>query len=168
MSFKAVVTRKAVFILIAGLLPLAACAVEFSVGVGLSDGGDNPALQRDYARLEQDIRALQRLERQLDDLGRQDPPASLQEGEKGEWLRQSAALLKQAEEAAALADEVENYLHGSRHDTRSAGLFDYQAAKFKITQQLDAMEDAAKKYALKGQAASQRRDAAVKQMAATF
>ncbi|HEX5057143.1 MAG TPA: hypothetical protein VFX02_11690 [Gammaproteobacteria bacterium] len=169
MNFKASIRPGAVFILIAILLPLRANALEFSVGVGLSDGGDeNAVLQHEYARLEQDIRALRQLERQLEHLGRQEPPASLGDAERAEWRQQSAALLTQSGEVARLAGETGEYLQESRHGSGSAMLFDYQAAKFKITQRLDAIGNEAKKYAPRGRAAIERRDNAVKLMAATF
>jgi hypothetical protein len=169
MIFKAWVPPRAVFILIIALLPGSVAALDFSVGVGLSDGrDDNADLQHEYARLEQDIRALRQLARQLEHLGRQEPAAALPDGEQGEWRQQSAALLTQSGEVGRLADESAEYLLESRHGSGSARLFDYQSAKFKITQRLDAMEDAAKKYAPRGQAAIKRRDNAVKLIAATF
>lgn len=160
------ISLKIVFILIAGLLSARVCAVEFSVGIGLSDGQDTAAREQDYARLERDIRALRSLERQLDRLGRQDPPAQLQDEARAEWQRQSEWLLQQSKEVAALAEEVEEYLRESRH---AAGrLFDYQSAKFKSVQRLDAMEDAAEKYRIKGEAAAERQQRAVKLIARTY
>lgn len=167
MHCKAIITPpRIVFILIAGLLSATACAVELSVGVGLSDGRDNAAREQDYARLERDIRALQTLERQLDRLGRQDPPAKLQDEGRAEWQRQSEWLLQQSKEVAALAAEVEEYLRESRH--AAVQLFDYQSARFKSVQRLDAMEAAAEKYPIKGEAAAERQQRAVKLIARTY
>jgi hypothetical protein len=155
-------------ILLAGLLPAVAGAIEFRVGVGLSDGRDNAALQSDYARLERDIRALRKLERQLERLGRQEPPSQQGEDERAEWQRQSEWLLRQSEEVADLAGELDDYLRESRYGSTAAAFFDYQSAKFRSVQRLDDMQAEAKKYPFKGQAASERRDRAVKQIAATF
>lgn len=168
MYCKAIITPLGiVFILIAGLLSASAPrAVELSVGVGLSDGRDNAAREQDYARLERDIRSLQTLERQLDRLGRQDPPEKLQDEGRAEWQRQSEWLLQQSKEVAALAAEVEEYLRESRH--AAARVFDYQSAKFKSVQRLDAMEAAAEKYPVKDEAAAERQQRAVKLIARTY
>lgn len=159
---------KTVFVLIAALLPAIAGAAEFSVGIGLSDGRDNAVREQDYARLERDIRALRSLERQLERLARQEPPAPLQDDARGEWQRQSEWLLRQSEEVSSLAEEVDEYLRESRHGSRGFEVFDYQAAKFKSVQRLDAMEAAAKKYPLKGEAAAERQQRAMKLIARTY
>jgi hypothetical protein len=156
------------YMLLAGLLPAVADAVEFRVGVGLSDGRDNAALQSDYARLERDVRALRKLESQLERLAGQELPSQPGEDERAEWQRQSEWLLRQSEEVADLAGELDDYLRESRYGSTAAAFFDYQSAKFRSVQRLDAIKTEAKKYPLKGQAASERRDRAVKQIAATF
>jgi hypothetical protein len=152
-----------VFILITGFLPAAADAVEFGVGVGLSDGSrDNPALQQDYARLRQDIRSLKTLEKQLDRLGRKDAPAELADAARGEWERQSKWLLEQSREVADLAAEMEDYLQQFAGGSAASGFFDYQATKFKMHTRLDTIENAANKYALEGKQAVERQNGAVK------
>jgi hypothetical protein len=157
-----------VVILIAGLWPAAGTAAEFSVGVGLSEGGDPAAWQQELARLRQDIRALRKLEQQLDRLGRREAPAGLPGGESEEWSRQSEWLSGQAKEVAALAGEAEDYLHESGHGAVAAGLFDYQSMKFRIVQRLDAVEAAAEKYEVQGAQAVERQRNAVKSIARTF
>lgn len=154
-----------VFILISGLFPATSGALEFSVGVGLSNGKDNAELQQDFARLQQDIRALRTLERQLERLAGQEAASDLQGVENAEWRRQSDWLLEQAGEVAELADEAEEYLQDARH---GAGFFDYQAVKFKSSQRLDTIRQAAKKYAPKGKAAVERQNRAVELIARTY
>ena len=160
--------KKIVFILMGFWLPLYSGAVELSVGIGLSDGRDNASLQQDYARLQQDIRALRALEHGLESLARQEQPSSLQDEEKAEWQSQSGWLLAQAGKVTELVDEAEGYLQESRHTTRSPQLFDYQAAKFKTARRLDAIEDAAKEYTVRGEAAAERQNRAVKLVVNTF
>jgi hypothetical protein len=158
-----------VFILITGLLPAAAGAVEFGVGVGLSDGSrDNPALQQDYARLKQDIRSLETLEKQLDRLGRKDAPAKLADAARGEWERQSKWLLEQSREVADLAAEMEDYLQQFTGGSAASGFFDYQATKFKMRNRLDTIENAAKKYALEDKQAVERQSDAVKLISRSY
>jgi hypothetical protein len=157
-----------VFILIIGLLPIAAGAVQLGVGVGLSDGHDHAAMQQDFAQLKQDIRATVMLERQLDRLGRQDMQQDLSEAEKAEWLQQSEWLLRQAREVAGLADELEEYQQEFMRGSPSLELFDYQGVKFKSRNRLDAIEDAAEKYTVQGKQAAERQKNAVKAIAVTF
>lgn len=159
---------KIVSLLIAGLLPAFAVAIEFNVGIGLSDGNDNAAQQQEYARLRQDIRSLRLLEQNLDQLGREEPPAELQNEESGEWRQQSEWLLKQSEEVARLAGQAADYLQDFTQGSAAVELFDYQAAKFKNQQRLDAIEDAAKKYTIKGKEAIERQDRAIKLITRTY
>ncbi len=159
---------RSVFILIAALLPAVAGALELGVGVGLSNGRDNAALQQDFARLKQDVRAVVMLERQLDQLGRQDSPQGLTEEESAEWRRQSEWLLQQAKEVAGLADELKEYQQEFTRGSSSPGMFDYQSVKFKSVGRLDAIEDAAEKFALQGKRAIERQQNAVKAISITF
>lgn len=159
---------KIVLILITCLVPALTGAVEFSVGIGLADGRDNAALQHDFARLQQDVRALRGLEQQLARLARQEPSSPLQDAENAEWRQQSEWLLKQSVEVAELADELEEYLQEARHGAGAPNLFDYQGAKFKSSQRLDTIKHEAKKYTLKGKAAVERQTRAVKFIATIY
>jgi hypothetical protein len=158
-----------VFILITGLWSVAVPAIEFNVGVGLSDGSrDNPALQSDYARLRQDIRALEILGSQLERLGREEAPSALEDGANQEWGQQSEWLLQQSKDVTALAAETEEYLRQFTQGSAGSSLFDYQSAKFRSRQRLDAIEDGAKRYALRGTRAAERQSRAVKLIARTY
>ncbi len=158
-----------VFLLILGLWASTLYAVEFGVGVGLSDGNrDNLEMQQDYARLKQDIRSLQTLEKQLDRLGGEDAPAELGDTAGEEWRRQSDWLLEQSREVADLAAEIEEYLQQFTGGSAASGFFDYQATKFKMHSRLDTIENAARKYALEGKLAVERQNRAVKLIARSF
>ena len=149
-----------ILIAITALLPTTVVAVELGIGIGLSDGSrDDPSLQRDYARLQQDIRSLQTLERHLDKLSRDDA-ASLKDAELQEWQQQSEWLRKQSEAVRDLVNELDTYLTHHRSGVRSFEPFDYQAVKLQYRQKIDAMQHRARSYEIKGAAALQRQSQA--------
>jgi hypothetical protein len=148
------------------LLPLGASALDVGIGVGLSNGGqDNAMMQREYAQLRQDIRSLEILERNLRELGQEPPPAGLKSEASGEWQQQSEWLVQQSDEVDRLVQELRDYLQEFTRGSAATELFDYQAAKFKSSQRLNSIKNAAKEYPLKGKEAIERQSRAVKLMA---